>query len=157
MSPILTAFLTTNYGWSAGFIVPGIGTVLLSLFIYCVIWDSPSEIGLHELNQMTSETSGTEHKSVKNKRQLIIALLQSPFLWVLSVGYLMTLFVKTGVGEWTQLFLMQTIEKSQYQSTLLKGRGSGLIILYHYGRLTRSCFNPITARVTHGDRVVMKF
>ncbi|KAJ7315463.1 hypothetical protein OS493_038573 [Desmophyllum pertusum] len=30
----------------------------------------------------------------------------------------MTLFVKTGVGEWTQLFLMQTIGKSQYDSSI---------------------------------------
>ncbi|CAH3019298.1 unnamed protein product [Porites evermanni] len=118
MSPILTTFLTTNYGWSAGFTVPGISTAILSLLVYFVIFDSPSEAGLDEFNQSSSETSRNKNNSVRNKRKLLIALMQSPFLWVLSFGYLMTLFVKTGVGEWTQLFLIQTIGKSRYESSI---------------------------------------
>ena len=117
ISPILTAFLTTNYGWSAAFLTPGISTVLMSIIVYFVICDSPSEVGLpEEFNQKTAMKSRTDHKSKTSKREQIIALILSPFLWVLSFGYLMTLFVKTGVGEWTQLFLMQTIGKSQYDS-----------------------------------------
>lgn len=73
-------------------------------------------MGLDEFNQRTTMLSRTEHKTAMNKRDQIVALLLSPFLWILSVGYLVTLFVKTGVGEWTQLFLMQTIGKSQYDS-----------------------------------------
>ncbi|KAL9978476.1 hypothetical protein ACROYT_G015996 [Oculina patagonica] len=118
LSPILTAFLTTNYGWSAAFITPGISTAVMSVLVYCVICDSPSEIGLDEFNQRTTMMSRTEQKTVKNKREQIKAMLLSPFLWILSAGYLMTLFVKTGVGEWSQLFLMQTIGKSQYDSSI---------------------------------------
>ncbi|KAJ7392097.1 hypothetical protein OS493_013464 [Desmophyllum pertusum] len=119
ISPILTAFLTTNYGWSAAFLTPGISTVLMSIIVYFVICDSPSEVGLpEEFNQKTAMKSRTDHKSKTSKREQIIALILSPFLWVLSFGYLMTLFVKTGVGEWTQLFLMQTIGKSQYDSSI---------------------------------------
>ena len=118
MSPILTTFLTTNYGWSAGFTVPGISSAILSLSVYFVIFDSPSEAGLDEFNQSSSEMSRTKNNTEKNKRKLLIALMQSPFLWVLSFGYLMTLFVKTGIGEWTQLFLIQTIGKSRYESML---------------------------------------
>ena len=116
ISPIVTAFLTTNYGWSAAFITPGITTAVVSVLVYCVICDSPSEIGLDEFIQKTTKPLKTEHKTAMTKREQIVALLLSPFLWVLSVGYLVTLFVKTGVGEWTQLFLMQTIGKSQYDS-----------------------------------------
>lgn len=118
MSPILTTFLTTNYGWSAGFIVPGVSTAILSLLVYFMIFDSPSEAGLDEFNQSSSEMPRTKSNSERNRRKLLIALIQSPFLWVLSFGYLMTLFVKTGVGEWTQLFLIQTIGKSRYESML---------------------------------------
>ena len=108
--------MTTNYGWSAAFITPGITTAVVSVLVYCVICDSPSEIGLDEFIQKTTKPLKTEHKTAMTKREQIVALLLSPFLWVLSVGYLVTLFVKTGVGEWTQLFLMQTIGKSQYDS-----------------------------------------
>lgn len=88
----------------------------MSVLVYCVICDSPSEIGLDEFNQRTAKSSRTEHKTAMTKREQIAALLLSPFLWILGVGYLLTLFVKTGVGEWTQLFLMQTVGKSQYDS-----------------------------------------
>lgn len=116
ISPILTAYLTTKYGWSAAFITPGISTAVISVLVYFVICDSPSEIGLDEFIQRTTVPSNTEHNTAMTKREQIVALLRSPFLWILSVGYLVTLFVKTGVGEWTQLFLIQTIGKSQYDS-----------------------------------------
>ena len=119
VSPILTAYLTTSYGWSSAFIIPGVGAVVLSLLIYSIIWDSPSEVGLDEFNQISPLKSRTEHDTVKNKKTQVKALLLSPFVWVLSTGYLMTLFIKTGVGEWTQLFLMQTVGKSQYDSKCL--------------------------------------
>ena len=92
----------------------------MSVLVYCVIWDSPSEIGLDEFNQRIATPSRTELKTGMTRREQIAALLLSPFLWILSVGYLVTLFVKTGVGEWTQLFLMQTIGKSQYDSEFTK-------------------------------------
>ena len=92
----------------------------MSILVYCIIYDTPSEVGLDEFNQRTTMTSKSEHKTVTNRKERVIAMLLSPFLWILSVGYLMTLFVKTGVGEWSQLFLMQTIGKSQYDSKYTK-------------------------------------
>ena len=122
VSPIVTTFLTTSYGWSAAFVTPGGVTVVLSIVIYFVIWDSPSERGLDEFNQNIPLKSRTEGKTEKNKKTKVIALLLSPFIWILSIGYLLTLFVKTGVGEWTQLFLIQTLGRSQYDSEwLIKG------------------------------------
>ena len=44
--------------------------------------------------------SRTENKTVENKKDYIITMLHS------------ALFVKTGVGEWTQLFLIQTIGRT---------------------------------------------
>ena len=89
----------------------------MSVLAYYIICDSPSEIGLEEFTQTTTmKSSRTENKTVENRKEYTIALLKSPFLWVLSTGYLMTLFVKTGVGEWTQLFLIQTVGKTQYHS-----------------------------------------
>ena len=92
-------------------------------------------MGLDEFNQRITMPSTTEHKTAMNKREQIVALLLSPFLWILSVGYLVTLFVKTGVGEWTQLFLMQTIGKSQYDSKYTNK-------LEHYLKLNQYIISP---------------
>ena len=116
ISPMLTAFLTSNFGWSAALITPGVSTAAMSVLAYYLICDSPSEIGLEEFTQRTTMKSRTENKTVENRKDYIITMLHSPFLWVLSAGYLLTLFVKIGVGEWTQLFLIQTIGRTQYDS-----------------------------------------
>ncbi|XP_068709152.1 glucose-6-phosphate exchanger SLC37A4-like [Montipora capricornis] len=119
VSPILTVYLTTNYGWSAAFVVPGVTTVLLCILAYFAIVDSPSEAGLDEFHQITPLKSRTEHDPVNKKSTQIVPLLLSPFLWVLSIGYLMTLFVKAGVSDWTQLFLIESVGRSQYESGIV--------------------------------------
>lgn len=92
----------------------------LSIVAYFAIWDFPAEAGLpvDGLNKITSLKPKTGSQDRKKNKQ-IMALLMSPFLWVLSFGYLLTLFVKTGVGEWTQLFLIETVGRSQYDSECL--------------------------------------
>ena len=106
---MLTGFLTLNFGWSVAFITPAVSTAAMSVLAYYLICDSPSEIGLEEFTQRTTMKSRTENKTVENKKDYIITMLHSPFLWVLCVGYLLTLFVKIGVGEWTQLLSIQVI------------------------------------------------
>ena len=113
---MLTAFLTSNFGWSAALITPGVSTASMSVLAYYLICDSPLEIGLEEFTERTTMKSITENKTVEDKKDFIITMLHSPFLWVLSAGYLLTLFVKIGVGEWTQLLLIQTVGRTQYDS-----------------------------------------
>ena len=81
----------------------------MSVLAYYLICDFPTEIGLEEFTQRTTMKSRTENKTVENRNDYIITMLCSPFLWVLSAGHLLTLFVKTGVGEWTQLLSIQVI------------------------------------------------
>lgn len=58
-----------------------------------------------------------------NSESTLREFLLSPFLWVLSLGYLVVFGVKTAATDWGQLFLMQ--EKGQ---TALMGMDS---IVYH--------------------------
>lgn len=46
-----------------------------------------------------------------NSESTLSEFLLSPFLWVLSLGYLVVFGVKTAATDWGQLFLMQ--EKGQ--------------------------------------------
>ena len=78
----------------------------MSVLAYYFICDSPSEIVLEEFTQRTTMKSRAEIKTLENRKDCIATMLHSSFLLVLSVGYLLILFVKTGVGEWTQLLLI---------------------------------------------------
>lgn len=115
VSPLLTAYLTTTYGWSAAFTVPGFVAVILSCVLYLLICDRPSDIGLNEFsNNKTSTKTESEDYSNSHSNKVLFALLRSPFLWMLCTGYMLTLFLRAGVSDWTLLYLMQTKKKSQY-------------------------------------------
>ena len=78
---MLTAFLTSNFGWSAAFITPGVSTAAMSVLAYYLICDSPSEIGLEEFTQRTTMKSRTENKTVENRKDYIYYnALQSIFV-----------------------------------------------------------------------------
>ena len=64
----------------------------MSVLAYYLICDFPTEIGLEEFTQRTTMKSRTENKTVENRKDYIITMLCSPFLWVLSAGHLLTLF-----------------------------------------------------------------
>lgn len=61
--------------------------------------------------------------SAANSESTLREFLLSPFLWVLSLGYLVVFGVKTAATDWGQLFLMQ--EKGQ---TVLMGVLSHLLL-----------------------------
>lgn len=61
--------------------------------------------------QCMNRSSSLHLYSTGNSESTLSEFLLSPFLWVLSLGYLVVFGVKTAATDWGQLFLMQ--EKGQ--------------------------------------------
>ena len=62
-----TAFLTSNFGFSAAFITPGVCNVAMSVLTYYLICDSPSEMVLEEFTQRTNNYEiGLNHFFLNN-------------------------------------------------------------------------------------------
>ncbi|XP_056299106.1 glucose-6-phosphate exchanger SLC37A4b [Pseudoliparis swirei] len=111
LGPILATVLLQYYDWRT--ILSMSGIVCASFSIVCVVFikNEPKDVGLPSI-----EAAAKKGAKGGNGESTLKEFLLSPFLWVLSLGYLVVFGVKTAATDWGQLFLMQ--EKGQ---TVLMG------------------------------------
>uniref|UniRef100_A0A3Q3F8Q0 Glucose-6-phosphate exchanger SLC37A4-like n=1 Tax=Labrus bergylta TaxID=56723 RepID=A0A3Q3F8Q0_9LABR len=94
LGPILVTVLLQYYDWRTIMTMSGIFCAAFSFVCLGFVTNEPKDVGLP-----------------RNGESTLKEFLLSPFLWVLSLGYLVVFGVKTAATDWGQLFLMQ--EKGQ--------------------------------------------
>uniref|UniRef100_A0A3B5A5A6 Glucose-6-phosphate translocase-like n=1 Tax=Stegastes partitus TaxID=144197 RepID=A0A3B5A5A6_9TELE len=99
LGPILVTVLLQYYDWRTILTMSGVFCAAFSFVCLVFVKNEPTDVGLPSNGEST-----------------LSEFLLSPFLWVLSLGYLVVFGVKTAATDWGQLFLMQ--EKGQ---TVLMG------------------------------------
>uniref|UniRef100_A0A3Q0R290 Solute carrier family 37 member 4b n=1 Tax=Amphilophus citrinellus TaxID=61819 RepID=A0A3Q0R290_AMPCI len=106
LGPILVSVLLQYYDWRTILTMSGIFCSAFSFVCVVFVKNEPKDVGLPSIE-------ATAKKGVKggNSESTLSEFLLSPFLWVLSLGYLVVFGVKTAATDWGQLFLMQ--EKGQ--------------------------------------------
>lgn len=106
LGPILVTILLQFYDWRTILSVSGIICATFSLLCVTFVKNEPKDVGLPcvEAAAKKGTKGGSSECTLKE-------FLLSPFLWVLSLGYLVVFGVKTAATDWGQLFLMQ--EKGQ--------------------------------------------
>uniref|UniRef100_G3Q9V3 Solute carrier family 37 member 4b n=1 Tax=Gasterosteus aculeatus TaxID=69293 RepID=G3Q9V3_GASAC len=114
LGPILVTVLLQYYHWRT--ILTASGIFCASFSFVCVVFvkNEPKDVGLPSIEGAAKK--GAKGASSRNGESTLREFLLSPFLWVLSLGYLVVFGVKTAATDWGQLFLMQ--EKGQ---TVLMG------------------------------------
>ncbi|KAG2470241.1 glucose-6-phosphate exchanger SLC37A4a isoform X2 [Polypterus senegalus] len=127
LGPIIATVATMSYSWRSTLSMSGLicaGTAFLCLL---VIKNEPADVGLPNLDKVVKK--GKAGSSDSNESTLK-EFLSSPYLWVLSFGYLVVFGVKTVCTDWGQLFLIQekgqtTLMGSSYMSALEIGGFAG--------------------------------
>ncbi|XP_062872545.1 glucose-6-phosphate exchanger SLC37A4a [Trichomycterus rosablanca] len=119
LGPIIGTLLAESYSWRLTLFISGLTCVVLSVLCLMVIRNEPSDVGLPNIG--ASEKKGKAGPS-KNESTLKEFLL-SPYLWLISFGYLVVFGVKTACTDWGQLFLIQdkgqsALMGSSYMSSL---------------------------------------
>ncbi|XP_076024825.1 glucose-6-phosphate exchanger SLC37A4b [Genypterus blacodes] len=125
LGPILVTVLLKYYDWRT--IVSMSGAVCASFSLVCVVFikNEPKDVGLPSVG-VAAKKGGKR----SNTESTLSEFLLSPYLWVLSLGYLVVFGVKTAATDWGQLFLMQekgqtTLMGSTYMSALEVGGFAG--------------------------------
>uniref|UniRef100_A0A3Q2Z0G3 Glucose-6-phosphate exchanger SLC37A4-like n=1 Tax=Hippocampus comes TaxID=109280 RepID=A0A3Q2Z0G3_HIPCM len=95
LGPLLVTVLLHYYDWRTILTMSGVICAAFSLVTLMLVKNEPKDVDYDGL--MDTST--------------LSEFLLSPFLWVLSLGYLVVFGVKTAATDWGQLFLMQ--EKGQ--------------------------------------------
>ncbi|XP_062393362.1 glucose-6-phosphate exchanger SLC37A4-like [Sardina pilchardus] len=107
VGPIITTVLLQYYNWRVVLVMSGV--ICMGVAVLCLLFvkNEPSDVGLPNI----------EPGAKKGKRGTPIdestlkQFLMSPYLWVLSLGYLVVFGAKIACTDWGQLFLIQ--EKGQ--------------------------------------------
>lgn len=114
VTPFIAAMVILSYGWQASLILAGSISVGMGALCLIVIINTPADLGWKSYAP-----------SLQVKKQDVVAdsdttwkdLLSSPFLWVLSLGYMVTFCGKTAAVDWGQMFLMEDLKHSQYAAS----------------------------------------
>ncbi|NXE15102.1 G6PT1 protein, partial [Lophotis ruficrista] len=119
LGPIVAALVSLNYDWRTTLSFSGFLCVAVSFVCLVLIKNEPSDVGLPNIDQGAKKGK----KGSSSDNSTLTELLLSPYLWVLSTGYLVVFGVKTCCTDWGQLFLIQergqsVLVGSSYMSAL---------------------------------------
>ncbi|KAM9729274.1 glucose-6-phosphate exchanger SLC37A4b isoform 1-T3 [Menidia menidia] len=106
LGPLLVTLLLQHYHWRLILTASGLVCASFSFVCLAFVKNEPTDVGLPSVG--VAAKKGAKRG---NGESTLREFLLSPFLWVLSLGYLVVFGVKTAATDWGQLFLMQ--EKGQ--------------------------------------------
>ncbi|NWZ85624.1 G6PT1 protein, partial [Poecile atricapillus] len=103
LGPIVAALVSMNYDWRKTLSFSGFTCMVVSFVCLVLIKNEPSDVGLPNIEPGAKKGK----KGSSSDNSTLTELLLSPYLWVLSTGYLVVFGVKTCCTDWGQLFLIQ--------------------------------------------------
>jgi len=125
-------------GWRYAMCIPGVACILGGFYLINRLRDTPESLGLPPIEVYRNEPLGTrqeqESQKLSNKEILFEYVLKNKYLWVLAVAYFFVYFVRTGINDWTALFLIETKGYSRLGA-------NGCVSLFEVGGL----FGALTA------------
>ncbi|KAL2096569.1 hypothetical protein ACEWY4_008717 [Coilia grayii] len=103
LGPIIATLMAESYSWRTTLFLSGLSCVLVSVFCLLLIKNQPSDVGLPNIEVGAKKGKGDSSSDDSTLKEFLL----SPYLWVLSLGYLVVFGVKTACTDWGQLFLIQ--------------------------------------------------
>ncbi|XP_023669561.1 glucose-6-phosphate exchanger SLC37A4a isoform X1 [Paramormyrops kingsleyae] len=122
LGPIIATVMAQSYSWRTTLSASGVVCVVVAVVCLLVIRNEPNDVGLPNIEPGTKKGKGGASSDDSTLKEFLL----SPYLWVLSFGYLVVFGVKTACTDWGQLFLIQdkgqsTLMGSSYMSALEMG------------------------------------
>ncbi|XP_032446343.1 glucose-6-phosphate exchanger SLC37A4a [Xiphophorus hellerii] len=122
LGPIIATVLAQTYSWRTILSFSGMICLTVSFVCLLVIKNEPKDVGLPNIEATTKKGKGGTSVDDLTLSEFLL----SPYLWLLSVSYLVVFGVKTAYTDWGQLFLIQdkgqsTLMGSSYMSALEVG------------------------------------
>lgn len=111
--PWVAGFALQYFGWRYAMYIPGVLCILVGFFLINRLRDTPQSLGLPSIEKYRNdyidkiEAEGNE-KSLTSKEILITYVLKNPYIWLLAVAYFFVYAVRTGINDWTALFLVES-------------------------------------------------
>ncbi len=111
MIPLLVGFLTFHYSWREGFIIPGVISVMIGLFLCWRLRDKPTSMGLPTVGQWRNDklelAQENDGVGLKPKQILWSYVLNNKYIWLLAFSYVLVYIVRTAINDWGNLYLTE--------------------------------------------------
>lgn len=108
----IAGFSLQYFGWRYAMYIPGVLCISMGLFLINRLRDTPQSVGLPTIEKFRNdavdkmEAKDGEKSTVKSV--LVDAVLKNPYIWLLAIAYFFVYAVRTGIIDWTALFLVET-------------------------------------------------
>lgn len=113
--PWIAGFALQYFGWRYAMFIPGVSCILMGFFLINRLRDTPESLGLPPIEKYRNdyvdkiEANGDEKKEeLTCKTILVNFVLKNPYIWLLAIAYFFVYAVRTGINDWTQLFLVES-------------------------------------------------
>lgn len=98
------------FDWRAAMYVPGVLCILSGFFLINRLRDTPQSLGLPSIEEYRNDYGGISKKEfneqeLSTKEILVDYVLKNKYIWMLSIAYFFVYIVRTGINDWTALFL----------------------------------------------------
>lgn len=108
--PWIIGLSLEHFGWRVAMYVPGILCIMGGLFLINRLRDTPQSLGLPPVEVYRNDFGGVTKDDLDGKRGstrqiLIDSVLKNKYIWMLSIAYFFVYVVRTGINDWTALFL----------------------------------------------------
>jgi OPA family sugar phosphate sensor protein UhpC-like MFS transporter len=116
--------------WRYAMYVPGVICILGGFFLINRLRDTPQSLGLPSIEKFRNDYSSSSKRDgdreLSTKEILIDYVLKNKFIWMLAFSGFFVYIVRTGINDWTALFL---IEEKGYTPL----RANGCVSLFEVG------------------------
>lgn len=108
--PWIIGFCLYYFDWRAAMYVPGVLCIFGGLFLINRLRDTPQSLGLPPIEVFRNDFGGATKEDLDGKqpttREILVEhVLKNKYIWMLSIAYFFVYVVRTGVNDWTALFL----------------------------------------------------
>lgn len=96
------------FDWRAAMYVPGVLCIFSGFFLINRLRDTPQSLGLPSIEEYRNDYGGAkkaEEQELSTKEILIDYVVKNKYIWMLSIAYFFVYVVRTGINDWTALFL----------------------------------------------------
>lgn len=113
VAPFLASYLIIHYGWRFSLAFVGGLTLSAAAISYIFIVDAPpSKATGKPSKDLKQKSPKGDTKTASAGKSSLMLLLNTKFIWVVSICYLIVSSVKTSVTDWSQMFLMLDCQQS---------------------------------------------
>lgn len=107
--PLIVGIGAQAFGWRYGMYAAGLMSIVIGIFIFIVLRDTPEKMGLPPIEKFRKDgDQNIQDKEITVKDVLFKYILNNAYLWMLGIAYFFVYVIRGAFVEWSPLFLMET-------------------------------------------------